>query len=230
MINNTIEFEVTGRKALFTCPEFRLGGEKCTYPIPTYEALKGVAKSIYWKPTFTWIIDAVRIMNPIRMESTGIIIPKMKSNKNDLAIYTYLRDCRYQVKAHFIFNYNRPEYKPDRNIKKHFDIAKRMVKKGGRQDIFLGTRECQGYVTPCVFGEGEGFYDNFGEFPLGLMYHGMTYPDESYSKETKGCVTLRMWQPVMKDGIIEFISPKDCTITKKICSMQPKEFELKYPD
>ena len=78
---NGIEFEVTGRKGLFTCPEFKVGGEKCTLQIPTYEALKGITKSIYWKPTITWVIDAVRIMNPIRMESTGIILPKKKSNK-----------------------------------------------------------------------------------------------------------------------------------------------------
>ena len=91
---NGIEFEVTGRKGLFTCPEFKVGGEKCTLQIPTYEALKGITKSIYWKPTITWVIDAVRVMNPIRMESTGIILPKMKSNKNDIAIYTYLKNCR----------------------------------------------------------------------------------------------------------------------------------------
>ena len=43
---NGIEFEVTGRKGLFTCPEFKVGGEKCTLQIPTYEALKGITKSI----------------------------------------------------------------------------------------------------------------------------------------------------------------------------------------
>lgn len=36
-------------------------------------------------------------MNPFRMEASGKIIPKMKGNKNDMALYNYLRDCRYQV-------------------------------------------------------------------------------------------------------------------------------------
>lgn len=53
---NNVEFEVTGRKALFTFPEFKTGGEKSSMAIPTYEALKGILKSIYWKPTITWII------------------------------------------------------------------------------------------------------------------------------------------------------------------------------
>ena len=223
---NNVEFEVTGRKALFTFPEFKTGGEKSSMAIPTYEALKGILKSIYWKPTITWIIDEVRVMNPFRMEASGKIIPKMKGNKNDMALYNYLRDCRYQVRAHFIFNKNHPECRPDWNEKKHLEISKRMIEKGGRQDIFLGTRECQGYVKPCKFGEGIGFFDNYGDIPFGLMYHGLTYPDEAYSKETQGCITMRMWCPVMHNGVIKFIKPEDCVMTKVICKMQPKTFEM----
>ena len=59
--------------------------------------------------------------------------------------------------AHFEWNDNRPELKQDRNENKHHNIAKRMIIRGGRRDVFLGTRECQGYVSPCEFGEGEGF-------------------------------------------------------------------------
>ena len=61
-----IEFKVWARHALFTDPLTRIGGEKCSYHLPTYEALKGIAKSIYWKPTFIWVIDEVRIMKRIR--------------------------------------------------------------------------------------------------------------------------------------------------------------------
>ena len=64
-MKNRIDFKVAGRFALFTDPLTRIGGEKCSYHIPTYEALKGIAKSIYWKPTFIWIIDKVRIMKKI---------------------------------------------------------------------------------------------------------------------------------------------------------------------
>ena len=71
--------------------------------------------------------------------------------------YTYLKDCRYQVKAHFIWNENRPELEKDRNENKHHNIAKRMIERGGRRDIFLGTRECQGYVSPCYFDGEKGF-------------------------------------------------------------------------
>lgn len=63
------------------------------------------------------------------------------------------------MRAHFEINYNHTELKDDRNEYKHHNIAKRMVKRGGRRDIFLGTRECQAFEEPCTFGEGESFYD-----------------------------------------------------------------------
>lgn len=50
--HNTVEFAVYGKYALFSDILTRPGGEKSSYPIPTYEALKGIANSIYWKPTF----------------------------------------------------------------------------------------------------------------------------------------------------------------------------------
>lgn len=57
---NTIEFEVYGPYALFSDPVMRVGGEKTSYHIPTYEALRGIVESIYWKPTIMWIVDAVQ--------------------------------------------------------------------------------------------------------------------------------------------------------------------------
>ena len=44
---NIVEFEVSGDYALFTDPIMHVGGEKCTYQIPTYEALKGILSSVY---------------------------------------------------------------------------------------------------------------------------------------------------------------------------------------
>ena len=62
---NSISMQVYGRYALFSDPITRVGGEKFSYPVPTYQALKGIYESCYWKPTFTWVIDELRVMNPI---------------------------------------------------------------------------------------------------------------------------------------------------------------------
>lgn len=220
---NIVEFEVYGDYALFSDPVMRVGGEKCTYQVPTYEALKGILSSVYWKPTIVWIIDKVRVMNPVQTEVKGIR-PIKYTGGNDLSFYTYLKNCRYQVMAHFEWNENRPELVGDRNENKHHNIAKRMIEKGGRRDIFLGTRECQGYVVPCKFGEGEGHYDNIQELAFGLMYHGITYADEAFSEETKNCMTARFWYPKMQNGFINFLRPEKCPLYKKLRPMEMKIF------
>lgn len=216
---NSIQFKVWGRYALFTDPITKLGGERCSYHIPTYEALKGVAKSIYWKPTLIWFIDKVRIMKPVRTQTKGTKPLKMTGG-NDLAIYTYLVDVGYQVLAHFVWNIHRPELAKDRIDGKHFQIAERMLKRGGRQDIFLGTRDCQGYIEPCIFGEGIGAYDEVDEVSYGLMFHGFDYPDETGKDE----LVTRLWRPIMKKGIIEFDKPEQCPVRKFVRPMQAKTF------
>jgi len=219
LMRNAIEFEVYGNYALFTDPITKMGGEKLSYQVPTYQALKGIVESIYWKPTLLMIVDEIRVMNAIRMESKGIR-PIEYSGGNTLANYTYLKDVRYQVRAHFIFNPHRPDMAFDRNENKHHNILKRSLEAGGRRDIFLGTRECQGYIEPCVFGEGEGFYDHYGDIHLGTMIHGINYPDETGRNQME----VRIWNPVMKDGVIQFIRPDQCTQIRKITEMDGKYF------
>ncbi len=219
---NRIEYRVYGRYALFTDPLSKTGGEKCSYQIPTYQALKGITESIYWKPTITWIIDECRIMNPIQTESKGIR-PIKYSGGNDLSYYTYLRSVEYQVRAHFEWNENRKDLAQDRNENKHFDIARRMLERGGRRDIFLGARECQGYVEPCAFGEGDGAYDHMN-LSFGVMVHGITYPDEAVREEEKGKMTVRFWSAQMADGVIRFPCPEECRIRRILRDVEQKEF------
>lgn len=215
-MENCIEFKVRGRFALFTDPLSKIGGEKYSYHVPTYEALKGITKSVYWKPTFIWVIDTVRVLRPIRTQSKSMK-PINYGGGNSLAYYTYLADVEYQVRAHFEWNEFRNDMAKDRVAGKHHSIATRMVEKGGRQDIFLGTRECQGYVEPCSFGEGGGAYDGAGELAYGLMFHGFDYPDETGRNELHS----RFWRPTMVDGVVAFPRPEDCTVRKFVRDMVP---------
>lgn len=227
-MRNTITYKVYGRYALFTDPVTKIGGEKCTYQVPTYEALKGITKSIYWKPSLIWIIDKVRIMKAIRTEAKNVK-PIKYGGGNDLSIYTYLADVEYQVSAHFVFNELRNDLVDDFNEHKHHNIAQRMVDKGGRRDVCLGARECQAYVEPCSFGKGEGHYDNAGELAFGFMFHGFDYPDEIGKDELHS----RFWQPVMKNGIIEFSPPDSPSLTRKFIrkmkSQPPRSVGLAEP-
>ncbi len=224
--SNIVEFQVSSDYALFSDPITRVGGEKTTYHVPTYEALKGILSSVYWKPTIIWVIDKVRIMHQIQTVAKGIRTLKMNDGSSDLSYYSYLKDCLYQVQAHFEWNENRPELAQDRNENKHREMAKRMIRKGGRRDVFLGCRECQGYVESCRFGEGVGFYDNVPELDFGFMYHGITYPDEAYSENTKNKITVRFWKALMKKGVIDFTPPND--IPDKYCRALHKSEMKKF--
>jgi len=215
-MNNRIDFLVWGRFALFSDPLSRLGGEKSSYHVPTYEALKGVAKSCYWKPTLSIIIDRVRVMKRIRTQPKSVK-PLDYGGGNTLAIYTYLFDVAYQVQSHLEWNLQYPELEHDRIDGKHYAMAKRMVEKGGRRDIFLGTRECQAYVEPCVFGEGEGYYDAEEEgLSYGVVFHGFDYPDET--GESK--LFARFQHVTMKKGVVDFLRPEDCTMRRFIRDMK----------
>ncbi|HLJ27561.1 MAG TPA: type I-C CRISPR-associated protein Cas5c [Candidatus Angelobacter sp.] len=245
---NAIEFRVWGRFAMFTDPLTRVGGEKCSYHVPTYEALKGIAKSIYWKPTFIWIIDTVRVMRRIRTQTKGAkplnfggVYPsernptkKKEESYNTLAIYTFLTgdpdpntglpSVEYQVRAHFEWNDHQPELKRDQVEGKHYAIARRSLERGGRQDIFLGTRDCQGYVEPCVFGSGQGDYDSKGELGFGLMFHSFGYPDETGVNKLQS----NFWFPKMMNGVMEFPRPEQCRVKKEVREMLPKQFGIDH--
>jgi len=216
-----ISFRLWGRYALFTDPITKIGGEKCSYHVPTYEAIKGVLKSIYWKPTIIWHVDKIRVMKPIRTQTKGTR-PLVWGGGNSLAIYTFLHEVEYQVHAHFEWNTHRPELAQDRIDGKHFAVAKRMLEKGGRQDIFLGVRDCQGYVEPCEFGEGKGAYDDIDELSFGLMFHGFDYPDETGTDEMHS----RFWRAAMKNGVLEFPRPEECETRRFVRKMKVKDFYL----
>jgi CRISPR-associated protein Cas5d len=232
---NSVEFKITGRYAMFADPVMRVGGEKFSYQIPTYQAIKGILESVYWKPTFIWYIDTVRVMKRIQTESKGIktlqmdgVYPSMRDSRKkeaaltDLSYYTYLRDVEYQVIAHFEWNEHRKNLEYDRNEHKHHNIAKRSIEKGGRRDIFLGTRECQGYVEPCDFNCGVSFYDEYGEIDFGIQFHGYDYPDETGKDE----LSVRLWRAKMQNGNINYPAPNDFSLYRRVIrKMTAKEFE-----
>ena len=215
---NSVCCRVYGRQALFSDPLTRMGGEKHSYPVPTYQALKGILESVYWKPTFQWVIDRVRVMNPIQTQSKGVR-PIEYGGGNTLSIDTYLTDVEYRIQAHFEWNRNRPDLEQDRSEHKHFQIARRMIERGGRRDIFLGTRECQAYVEPAEF-DAAGAYDGIAELSFGLMFHGFSYPDETGGDQLQA----RLWHAVMRGGVIEFPRPEDCPYRRDLHRQAVKTF------
>lgn len=224
MHGHAIEFKVSGPRALFSDPVTRIGGQKCSYPVPTYEALKGIVKNVFWKPTIIWHIEKVRVMNPISMSTRGVRPIHYQNGQNERAYYTYLENVEYHVRASFDWNRNRPDRAGDWDDAKYRAQIRDHLEMGGRRPAFFGTSDCGALIEPCEFDAGEGYYDHSGEKRFGVMLHGITYADEAYSDETRGMMTVRMWEPVMVDGVIEFIRPEDCTMTRPVRPMGVKAF------
>lgn len=204
---NTIELEIYGGSAMFTDPEQKAEGRLCSLPVPTYEAVKGILRSVYWKPTFIWVPDELRIMHKITTERYPVKLHR--GGKVILTEKQRLCNVRYQLRAHFVWNDNRPELACDRDENKHFHIALRSLSRGGRRSVFLGTSDCTGYVRPARFGSGRGFYDGCDK-DFGVMYHGITYPDENLADPHCMDVFQRSFRCVMTDGVIRFPPPEDC--------------------
>ncbi len=203
---NCIDVMVSGKYALFSEPVTRTGGEKNSYPVPTYEAAKGILKSIYWKPTFIWAVDKIRVMNRIRIFPRSMNNSCWNSPDRQLSVYAFLAEPRYQIRAHIEWNLLRTDLAADRNCNKHIEIARRCIARGGRRDVFLGTRDCQAYAEPCVFGEGEGFYDGDGVRDFGVMFHGYDYPNEVPGISR---IRERYAKTVMRGGVIGFDPPAE---------------------
>ena len=144
---------------------------------------------------------------------------------------------KYQVLAHFEWNENRTNLQSDRNENKHHNIARRSIEKGGRRDVFLGTRECQAYVESCKFGSGEGFYDDYGELNFGLCFMVLIILTKIRTKEDEHHLVILMFDlelyyegwnysfPTPDDGLIkrrtvfENQPIKEFIIGQNICSV-----------
>ncbi len=226
--SNPFYMEVFGDYALFTDPVTKGGGEKFTYQVPSYQALKGIVEACYWKPTLYYIIDSVKVINPIKTETKGILSP-MTNGAKDLNYYTYLKDVKYLIKYHFKWNDNRIDMAYDRNEKKHEQMLLRSMEKGGRRDIFLGTRECMGYIRRIRrkdFEEAKSYFER-QIISFGLMFHSFIYPDEAHNDATKPVLISNFCPIVMTNGVINFIHPKECKIQHTLGNYSIKHFDNK---
>lgn len=231
---NRFELVFEAKQALFTDPISKTSGERWSYPIPTYEALKAMYKAVYWKPTFIWVIDRVKVCNPIFTES--INMKNVGYAKAILNINTRLTNVRYAVSAHIEWNNNQTELIHDQCLKKHGEMFNRTVEKhGSRLRIFAGVKECEAHAIKANFNDEQSVYQNIPNVDFGNMFHGFSYPDETGKTNKDGKpdpngtyqLVSRFFNPTMHNGIVEFPHPNDCTTLKVIHAMQPKFFKNK---
>ena len=152
-----------GDYACFTRPEMKV--ERVTYPIPTPSAMRGVLEAIFWKPEFTWRIQEIWVLRPIRYFSIlrnevnsqmsnrsarnwernggGYVASEDRAQRHTLA----LRDVDYLVRAQI-------EVKPhvQENPAKYRDQFRRRVIRALFHRPYLGCREFAALRS----GDGDG--------------------------------------------------------------------------
>lgn len=201
-----VDFIVEGELGLFTDPSTRLNNNKVSYPVPTYEALKGICKSIYWKPSVEWVVDSVEVLNEIQFYDINYNYPTA-GTKRQLSKQAYLFKPRYRVKAHLIptvkyINSSRTADAKDQ--KKHSNMTMRGLERGGRRMPFLGTKECLALIYPTPDDLESGYYADSKNIIIGEMFFKIDYPELNLVDRSIEKAYRRYFLTTMKNGVIEF--------------------------
>ena len=115
-----ISMEIAGSTAIWTRPDS--GDCPCSYPAPTYSAVRGIFESVLWGPAVLVIPTRVEICAPIQYHSyaTNYGGPlrsgtSIKSGNNYQLFATVLTDVCYRLYAEVIPNPNKPSL-PERAL------------------------------------------------------------------------------------------------------------------
>lgn len=196
-----IEFLVKAERAIFLDPL----DKSRFYLIPTYSALRSICEGIYWAPGLEWIVEKVRIMNPINVSDGG-----------------ELSHVAYQVSARLIIKNAKPinpdkeeESDPANNAKKISNMTNRFLKRGGRRPVYMGKKKSeasQAIIEPCNFGSVTGAYDFIPEMNMGKTFHSTNYQQV----ESDGTKILQYFSCIVKNGVVIFPAGEDCPVKEMV--------------
>ncbi len=200
-----LEVKVWGDFACFTRPEMKV--ERVTYPVMTPSAARGVLESIFWKPQFTWRIEQIQVLKPIKYFS--ILRNEVNSRANMRAAQSFvtdgggydatadraqrhtlaLRDVAYLIKADV-------DLKPDvsDDVAKYRDQFRRRVASGRCfATPYLGCREFwAGFAPP-----------DGSERPIEVTEDlGPMLFDLDYASDGSGRGTPQFFEARLKGGVL----------------------------
>ena len=211
-----LEVKLWGDMACFTRPEMKV--ERVSYPVMTPSAERGALEAIFWKPEFTWAVEEIRVLRPIRYASIlrnetnnrqsdrsaaawarngggyDASAPRNRAQRHTLA----LRDVAYVVRAQPVLRAGVED-----DIAKYLDQFHRRVASGRCFTTpYLGCREFSAY-----FSEPDSDDQAIGESEdLGLMLLEIEYEPDG-----NGRGAPRFFQAVLESGILRVpsLSPEE---------------------
>ncbi|MGE5619690.1 MAG: type I-C CRISPR-associated protein Cas5c [Sphingomonadaceae bacterium] len=200
-----VTVRVWGDFACFTRPEMKV--ERVTYPTMTPSAARGILEAIFWKPEFTWRVEEIWVLKPIRYFSIlrnevngraseraaaswakvggGYVAEEDRAQRHTLA----LRDVDYLISAQL-------EVKPHvgEDPAKFRDQFRRRVRSGRCFTTpYLGCREFS-----ASFGEPAGY-----EQPIDLTEElGPMLLDLDYDPDGSGRGAPRFFDARLEHGVL----------------------------
>lgn len=182
MSTATFLVKVGGDYACFTDPGLKV--ERCTYPVMTPAAARGVLEAIYWKPQFRWEIRKIKVLKPIkqisimrneiedRQDKTPIVIERNRQQRASLI----LKAVEYVITAEIVLKDG------INNIIGYTEQCRRKLEGGQCHHApYLGTREFAAWFEPATGGEEP--YEPIKELPLGQMLFDTAYRENNERKE-----------------------------------------------
>lgn len=150
--------EVSGDYACFTRPELKV--ERMSYEVMTPSAARAILEAILWKPSITWRVTRIDVLEPIRWMSlrrnevgskisTRVVQAAMRGSGGALGLYVdedrqqraslLLRNVRYRIHATLSLSLGAF---PDDSIAKYAEMFRRRATHGQCvNQPYLGTRE-----------------------------------------------------------------------------------------
>lgn len=187
--------KVWGDFACFTRPETKV--ERVSYDVMTPSAARAVLEAIFWKPQFDWVVQEIRVLNPIKRtsllrneviskaapstirrwaegEDGHFIAAEDRTQRHALI----LRDVAYVIAADVRI---RPGAGPEANPQKYREQFLRRVKRGQcAWTPYLGCREFSAFFGPATPEDVPIPETN----ALGRMLFDLTY-DDSLDKTSR---------------------------------------------
>lgn len=191
--------------ACFTRPEMKV--ERVSYPVMTPSAARGVLEAIFWKPEFSWRIQEIVVLKPVKYFSIlrnevnsrisersarswarnggGFVANEDRAQRNTLA----LRDVGYIIRANIAV---KPGVSDD--AAKFRDQFRRRVRRGQCfAQPYLGCRE-----FTAAFGPVEG-----DEQPVDVsMDLGRMLYDLAFEAGGRGKATPRFFNAEIRNGVM----------------------------
>ncbi len=168
--------KVGGDFACFTNPGLKV--ERCSYPVITPSAARGLLEAIFWKPEFRWEIREIKILKPVKyinimrneIEDRQSKKPIIVEDKRQQRVSMILKDVEYIINASITLRTS------EHAFGKYAAQFQRKLEGGQcHHTPYLGTREFAAWFEPAT---GKEYPEQAFNISVGKMLFDIAYRED----------------------------------------------------